>query len=83
MEYEVYRDKSKKKQWRWRLWLTDKDKIANPGEGFDTMDECLEELNRVRNSRRALIYKLDKNKKPISRIIINSDGTWDEFPLSK
>ena len=81
MKYEVYQEDSKKKLWRWRLWLTKDDNIGNSGEGFEDIGECLYELDIVRNSGAAPIYELDEDDIPISEIRIYPNGEWERIVL--
>ena len=46
----MYRDKSAKREWRWRLIADDvkKSNIANSGEGYGNKADCLNGLNAVK-----------------------------------
>ena len=68
MRFEIYPDKAKPGQWRWRLRFKG-DIIAVPGEGHESKEDCLKEIDLVRGSARAPAYdeddKLIKPGRPI------------------
>ena len=45
MRFEIYQDKSKDREWRWRLLAgNNKDIIADSGEGYANRTDCLRVL---------------------------------------
>ena len=54
MYFELYKDKSRDKLWRWRL-MDGEDNLANSGQGFDTWNECMREIDRVKQYQYAAI----------------------------
>ena len=56
MRFEIYKDQGNPKQWRWRLWSDDKKILAVPGQGHETGDDCLHEIQLVQTSANAPIY---------------------------
>ena len=66
MRFEIYRDKSPAREWRWRLWSDNNRKIATSGEGYKRERDCRHGINLVKGAADAPVYdevdnRLDKD----------------------
>ena len=59
MWFEIYRDKSPSREWRWQLKSRNGKIIAVPGEGFVTKNACLHNIQLVKQSTNAPVYDVD------------------------
>ena len=57
MTYHVYKDAAG--EWRWRLVATNKQTIADSGEGYVDKRDCLAAIELVKNSRDAPVEEDD------------------------
>ena len=85
MRYNIWPSKNDKK-WYWQLLDPNNDDIANPNiasscGGFDTIEECLYELDLARKPR-IPIYEQDEDRVTIFEIRIYDDKTWKRFEIS-
>ena len=70
MRFEIYRDKSRSREWRWRLWANNK-KIASSGEGYKRERDCRHGINLVKGAADAPVYDEEGNR-------LDDDGVLDE-----
>ena len=54
MAYYIYKDTAG--YWRWRLVANNHKIIANSGEGYFNMSDCLAAIELVKNSKNAPVY---------------------------
>lgn len=47
MYFEVYRDDSPNREWRWRLKAANRKTIANSGEGYNNRQDCVDMINLI------------------------------------
>lgn len=50
MKFEIYRDRSKKREYRWRLKAKNGRKIANSGEGYRRKRDCERMIDLIRSN---------------------------------
>ena len=55
MTYNYYKDH--KGEWRWRLKASNGRIIADSGEGYNSEQECLDDIKRVKSSTSAPVEK--------------------------
>ncbi len=60
MKYEMYRDESVKREWRWRLRATNSKIIAASGEGYANKGDCRDIINSVKASADAPVVEVEK-----------------------
>jgi len=59
MEFEMYRDKKIKKEWRWRLRADNGQIIATPGEGYVKRSSCEHGIELVKQCANAPVKVLE------------------------
>lgn len=55
MTYEYYKDDIG--EWRWRLKSSNGNTIADSGEGYKNLEDCLAGIELVKNSKSAPVVK--------------------------
>lgn len=50
MKFEIYRDTSRKREWRWRLRAKNGRIIANSGEGYKRLQGCEDAIDLIREN---------------------------------
>ena len=58
MKYEMYRDDSIKREWRWRLRAANGNIIAVSGEGYANKGDCRDIIDSVKASADAPIKEV-------------------------
>jgi uncharacterized protein len=58
MSYYYYTDN--KGEWRWRLKASNGKVLADSGEGYVNLSDCLEAIDRVKESKDAPVKKEEK-----------------------
>ena len=72
MWFEIYRDKSPSREWRWRLWSdNNSNKIATSGEGYQRECDCRHGINLVKGAANAPVYDEKGNR-------LDDDGVLEE-----
>jgi len=57
MTYYYYQDA--KGEWRWRLKASNGRIVADSGEGYKNLQDCLDEIDRVKDSKGSKVKKED------------------------
>lgn len=55
MKFHIYKDSAG--EWRWRLKAVNGRIIADSGEGYSTKQGCLDDVDRVKASKDALVVE--------------------------
>jgi uncharacterized protein YegP (UPF0339 family) len=55
MTYYYYQDA--KKEWRWKLKAANGRIVADSGEGYKNLQDCLDEIDRVKDSKNSPVKK--------------------------
>ena len=58
MKYEMYRDDSNKREWRWRLRAANGNIIAVSGEGYANKGDCRDIIDSVKASADAIVVEV-------------------------
>ena len=72
MWFEIYRDKSPSREWRWRLWADNNKKIASSGEGYKRERDCRHGVNLVKRAADAPVHDEEGNR-------LDDDGVLEEL----